>query len=64
MYYPYLSYGSREYPKEAEPNLKKHGASFIEAASVLADTLAAMLDDAPARTSVSRTTPKPDLTLL
>lgn len=47
MCYTYLPYGSRGDPKEAESNLKKHGASFIEAASVLADTLAAMLDDAP-----------------
>ena len=33
-------------PKKAASNLKKHGVSFVEAASVFADPLAAMLDDA------------------
>jgi uncharacterized DUF497 family protein len=38
-------------PKKAASNLKKHGVSFVEAVSVFADQLAAMLDDAldPAR---------------
>ena len=38
-------------PKKAASNLKKHGVSFVEAVSVFADPLAAMLDDAldPAR---------------
>jgi len=33
-------------PKKAASNLKKHGVSFVEAVSVFADPLAAMLDDA------------------
>ncbi len=33
-------------PKKAASNLKKHGVSFLEAASVFADPLAAMLEDA------------------
>jgi uncharacterized DUF497 family protein len=33
-------------PKKAASNLKKHGVSFVEAASVFADPLAAMLEDA------------------
>ena len=33
-------------PQKAASNLKKHGVSFVEAASVFADPLAAMLDDA------------------
>jgi len=32
-------------PKKAASNLKKHGVSFVEAVSVFADPLAAMLDD-------------------
>ena len=32
-------------PKKAASNLKKHGVSFVEAASVFADPLAAMLED-------------------
>ena len=32
-------------PKKAASNLKKHGVSLVEAASVFADPLAAMLDD-------------------
>ena len=38
-------------PKKAASNLKKHGVSFVEAVSVFADPLAAMLGDAldPAR---------------
>jgi len=38
-------------PKEAASNLKKHRVSIVEAVSVFADPLAAMLDDAlgPAR---------------
>ncbi len=33
-------------PKKAASNLNKHGVSFVEAASVFADPLAAMLEDA------------------
>jgi uncharacterized DUF497 family protein len=33
-------------PKKAASNQKKHGVSFVEAVSVFADPLAAMLDDA------------------
>src|SRR5207248_256819 len=33
-------------PQKAASNLKKHGVSFIEAASVFADPLAAMVEDA------------------
>jgi uncharacterized DUF497 family protein len=33
-------------PRKSASNLKKHGVSFLEAASVFADPLAAMLDDA------------------
>jgi uncharacterized DUF497 family protein len=33
-------------PKKAASNLRKHGVSFPEAASVFADPLAAMLEDA------------------
>jgi len=33
-------------PEEGASNLKKHGVSFVEAASVFADLLAAILDDA------------------
>jgi uncharacterized DUF497 family protein len=33
-------------PKKAASNLKKHGVSFPEAASMFADPLAAMLEDA------------------
>ncbi len=33
-------------PEEGRVNLKKHGVSFVEAASVFADPLAAMLEDA------------------
>jgi uncharacterized DUF497 family protein len=32
-------------PKKAASNLRKHGVSFVEAASLFADPLAAMLDD-------------------
>ena len=38
--------GSRGTSKKAASNLKKHAVSFVEAASVFADPLAAMLDDA------------------
>ena len=33
-------------PQKAASNLKKHGVSFVEAASVFADPLAAMVEDA------------------
>jgi len=33
-------------PRKSASNVKKHGVSFLEAASVFADPLAAMLDDA------------------
>jgi len=33
-------------PKKAASNIKKHGVSFVEAASLFADPLAAMLEDA------------------
>ena len=32
-------------PEKAASNLKKHGVSFVEAASVFADPLAAMVED-------------------
>jgi uncharacterized DUF497 family protein len=33
-------------PQKAASNLRKHGVSFVEVASVFADPLAAMLEDA------------------
>jgi uncharacterized DUF497 family protein len=33
-------------PRKAASNLKKHGVSFVEAASVFADPLAALIEDA------------------
>ena len=39
-------------PKKAASNVKKHGVSFVEAASLFADPLAAMLEDIGPRACV------------